>query len=87
MFQNRGYTKVNDKLYRKEIVTQPQQIILNGRPMQGPVEKHTLDIEILDDAIIDENIHKKGIRIIIDGNVQIDDYADTFEELIMQNNL
>ena len=87
MFQNRGYTKVNDKLYRKEIVSQPQQIILNGCPIQGPVEKHTLDIEILDDMIIDENIHKKGIRIIIDGNVQIDDYADTFEELIMQNNL
>ena len=87
MFQHRGYTKVNDKLYRKEIVSQSQQIILNGRPIQGPVEKHTLDIEILDDMIIDENIHKKGIRIIIDGNVQIDDYADTFEELIMQNKL
>ena len=68
-------------------MSQPQQIILNGRPIQGPVEKHTLDIEILDDMIIDENIHKKGIRIMIDGNVQIDDYADTFEELIMQNNL
>ena len=87
MFQNRGYTKVNDKLYRKEIVSQPQQIILNGRPIQSPVEKHTLDIEILDDMIIDEKIHKKGIRIIIDGNAQIDDYADTFEELIMQNKL
>ena len=87
MFQHRGYIKVNDKLYRKEIVSQSQQIILNGRPIQGPVEKHTLDIEILDDMIIDENIHKKGIRIIIDGNVQIDDYADTFEELIMQNKL
>ena len=87
MFQNRGYTKVNDKLYRKEIVQQAKQIILNGRQIQGPVEKHTLDIEILDDMIIDENIHKKGIRIIIDGNVQIDDYADTFEELIMQNKL
>ena len=37
--------------------------------------------------IIDENTHKKGIRIIIDGNAQIDDYADTFEELIMQNKL
>ena len=55
--------------------------------MQGPVEKHTLDIEILDDMIINETQHKKGIRIIVDGNIQIDDYADTFEELIMQNKL
>lgn len=87
MLQNRGYIKVNDKLYRKEIVTQTQQIIMNGRPMQGPSEKHIFEVEILDDMIIDDTQHKKGIRIIVDGNIQIDDYADTYEELILQNRL
>lgn len=34
--------------------------------------------------IIDENIHKKGIRIIIDGNAQIDDYAKQTLDIIFR---
>jgi hypothetical protein len=86
MFTKFGFSRINEKHWQRQTQQQAQQVIINGQPVQGPVQTMTVDIVQLPDAIIESQDgsteNRLGFRISINGTDQIDAYVSTPEELM-----